>query len=149
MFDLVDVTRQVLSDTFARLFVNIAGFVYVKTKQGVPLPTRDVRSVSQVCVVACCRALLCVAGCVRVLLCVAGFCSVLQSVAGSVYIKDEAEYAAMGWLRLVGSLKSYFFFAKEPYKKDYILQKRPIILRSLQIDCVAGVFCSMLHGVAV
>ena len=67
MFDLVDVTRQVLSDTFARLFVNIAGFVYVKTKQGVPLPTRDVRTVSQVCVVVCCRALLCVAGCCCVL----------------------------------------------------------------------------------
>jgi len=39
----------------------------------------------------------------------------------------------MGWLRLVGSLKLYVSFAKEPYKKDYILQKRPIILRSLLI----------------
>jgi len=37
----------------------------------------------------------------------------------------------MGWLRLVGSLKLQVSFAKEPYKKDYILQKRPIILRSL------------------
>jgi len=36
---------------------------------------------------------------------------------------------AMGWLRLVGSLK----FAKEPYRRDYILQKRPMILRSLLI----------------
>jgi len=35
----------------------------------------------------------------------------------------------MGWLRLVGSLKLYVSFAKEPYKRDYILQKRPIILR--------------------
>jgi len=33
----------------------------------------------------------------------------------------------MGWLRLVGSLKLYVFFAKEPYKRDYILQKRPMI----------------------
>jgi len=38
---------------------------------------------------------------------------------------------AMGWLRLVGSLKLQVSFAKEPYKTDYILQKRPIISRSL------------------
>ena len=37
----------------------------------------------------------------------------------------------MGWLRLAGSLKLYVSFAKEPYKRDYILQKRPILLRSL------------------
>jgi len=36
-------------------------------------------------------------------------------------------------LRLVGSLKLQVSFAKEPYKKDYILQKRRIILRSLLI----------------
>jgi len=36
-------------------------------------------------------------------------------------------------VRLVGCLKLCFFFAKEPYKKDYILQKRLIILRSLLI----------------
>jgi len=39
----------------------------------------------------------------------------------------------MGWLRLVGSLKLYVSFAKEPYKRDNILQKRPPILRSLPI----------------
>jgi len=39
-------------------------------------------------------------------------------------------YMCMGWLRLVGSLKFRSLFAKEPYKRDYILQKRPIILRS-------------------
>jgi len=39
----------------------------------------------------------------------------------------------MGWLRLVGSLKLQVSFAKEPYKRDDILQKRPIILRSLLI----------------
>jgi len=37
----------------------------------------------------------------------------------------------MGWLRLVGSLKLQVSFAKEPYKRDDILQKRPILLRSL------------------
>ena len=39
----------------------------------------------------------------------------------------------MEWLRLPGSLKLYVSFAKEPYKRDYILQKRPIIVRSLLI----------------
>jgi len=39
----------------------------------------------------------------------------------------------MGWLRLVGSLKLQFSLAQEPHKRDYILQKRPIILRSLLI----------------
>ena len=37
----------------------------------------------------------------------------------------------MGWLRLVGSLKLQVSLAKEPYKRDDILQKRPMILRSL------------------
>jgi len=39
----------------------------------------------------------------------------------------------MGWLRLVGSFKLQVSFAKETYKRDDILQKRPIILMSLQI----------------
>ena len=37
-------------------------------------------------------------------------------------------------VRLVCSLKLQVPFAKEPYKTDYILQKRPIILRSLLIE---------------
>jgi len=39
----------------------------------------------------------------------------------------------MGWLRLVGSSKVQGSFAKEPYNRDYIPQKRPMILRSLLI----------------
>ena len=39
----------------------------------------------------------------------------------------------MGWLRLEGSSKLQVSFAKEPYKRDYIVQKRPIILGSLLI----------------
>jgi len=39
----------------------------------------------------------------------------------------------MRWLRLVGYLKLQVSFAKEPYKRDNILQKRPVILRSLPI----------------
>ena len=70
---------------------------------------------------------------------------------------------AMGWLRLVGTLKLHVSFAKEPYTRDDILQKRPLILRSLIIVatpynilpphtsatlCVA-VCCSVLQCVAV
>jgi len=39
----------------------------------------------------------------------------------------------MGWLRLLGSSNLQVSFAKEPYKRDYILQKRPILLKSLLI----------------
>jgi len=39
----------------------------------------------------------------------------------------------MGWLRIVGSLKLYASFLKELYKRDYILQKRPIISHILDI----------------
>ena len=39
----------------------------------------------------------------------------------------------MGWLQLVGSIKLYVSFAKETYERGHILQKRPIILRSLLI----------------
>jgi len=39
----------------------------------------------------------------------------------------------MGWLRLAGSLKLWVSSAKEPYERDDILQKRPVILRSLLI----------------
>ena len=46
---------------------------------------------------------------------------------------NRASSKAMGWLRLVGSLKLYVSVAKEPYTRDYILQKRPTVLRSLLI----------------
>jgi len=46
-----------------------------------------------------------------------------------VYIYIYDLLAAMGWLRSVGSLKLYVSFAREPYKRDDILQKRPMILR--------------------
>jgi len=37
----------------------------------------------------------------------------------------------MGWLCLVGSIKLEVSFAKKLYKRDNILQKRPIILSML------------------
>jgi len=55
----------------------------------------------------------------------------------------------MGWLRLVGSLKLQVSFAKEPYKRDYILQKTPIILRSLLIVATPhrSSVCDMTYSV--
>ena len=44
------------------------------------------------------------------------------SIGGILHV-----FGGMGWLRLVGSFKLYVSFAKEPFKRDYILQKRPII----------------------
>jgi len=73
-----------------------------------------------------CVADMCIAVCVCVLYCV-----------------------CMVWLRLVGSLKSLVSFAKEPYKRDNILQKRPIILRSLLIVATPTSECVVnrsLHG---
>jgi len=43
----------------------------------------------------------------------------------------HASHSNMGWLRSVGSLNWQVSFTKEPYKRDDILQKRPVILRSL------------------
>ena len=50
-----------------------------------------------------------------------------------LHVRRVLIYTPMGWLRLVGLIKSYVSFAKEPYKTDNILQKRPNILRSLLI----------------
>jgi len=52
----------------------------------------------------------------------------------SLYVCEMSQKSAMGWLRLVGSLKLQVSFAKESYKRDHILQKRPMILRILQIE---------------
>ena len=58
---------------------------------------------------------------------------------------NEWMMAYMGWLRLVGSLKTYVFFAKEPYKRDDNLQKRLIILRSLLIIANPGYMRMRCH----
>ena len=58
--------------------------------------------------------------------------NVCMALGGRTYI--HRALWAMGWLlRLVGSLKLQVSFAKEPSKREDILQKRPIILRSLPI----------------
>jgi hypothetical protein len=52
----------------------------------------------------------------------------------------------MGWLHVVSSIKLQVSFAKEPYERDDILQKRPIILRSLLIVATPYVDKSDLFG---
>ena len=61
----------------------------------------------------------------------------MESYSSEIYDAVECEYHTypyLGWLRVVGSFKLQVSFAKEPYKGDYIQQKRPIILRSLLIE---------------
>ena len=55
----------------------------------------------------------------------------------------------MGWLRLVGSSKKQVSFAKEPYTRDAILQKRPIILRSLLIVATPHVHTQLDQDVSL
>jgi len=44
-----------------------------------------------------------------------------------LHVRRVLIYTPMGWLRLVGLIKSYVSFAKEPYKREYILPKRRMI----------------------
>jgi len=85
------------------------------------------------CIVAvCCSVFKSVAVCFSVFQCVAGKdADPIWQIA--ILVDSTSIIAAVGWLRLVGSLKIQVSFAKEPYKKDDILQKRPIVLRSLLI----------------
>jgi len=83
-------------------------------------------------VAMCCSALQCVAMRCRVLQCVAMCFSVLQCVAICRRVLQcvgipSTVLEGIGWLPLVGSLKSKVSFAKETYKRDDTLQKRPVI----------------------
>jgi len=52
--------------------------------------------------------------------------------------RDEAWTRNMGRLRLVGSIKSQISFAKEPYKRDDILQKGHLIDPTDRSHPIAG-----------
>ena len=73
--------------------------------------------------------------CVSLLSCVSLIFFVCLSHCCRVACPSYASH--MGWLRSVGALKLQVSFAKEPYKRDYILQQRPIILRSLLIEATS------------
>jgi len=49
---------------------------------------------------------------------------------------SHVPHSCMGWLRLVGSLKLLVSFAKEPYERGYILQRRHVIFRSSLIGAI-------------
>jgi len=92
------------------------------------------------CAAVCCRVAQCAAVCRSVPQCGAVWRSVLQFDRvdmGPCVLQCAAvcccEHTTMRWLRLVGSLKTQVSFAKEPYKRDYILQKRLIFVKSLLI----------------
>jgi len=58
--------------------------------------------------------------------------------------------SAMQWLRLVGSLKLQVSFAKERYKRDDILQKRPIIFAiQYSVARCFAVCCSVLQCIVM
>ena len=77
--------------------------------------------------------LQCVAVCCSVLQCVAVFAVWERGEDGenvdswATMVQYEVQQPGMGLLRLVGSLKLQVSFAKEPSKRDHILQKKPII----------------------
>jgi len=58
---------------------------------------------------------------------------ITPSISISLPLEVHHDLRDMWWLRLVGSLNLQASFAKEPYKRDYILQKRAMILWSLLI----------------
>ena len=69
----------------------------------------------------CCSVLQCVAVCCSVVQCVAVCCSLLLT---------HSRYGVATTSRL---LKIIGLFCERALKRDYILQKRPLILRSLRI----------------
>jgi len=82
------------------------------------------------CLVVCCSVSQCVAA---LELSQKGVFHTKEVLNSDPFPGPDLEFMNMGWLRLVGSLKLQVSFAKEPYKTDDILQKRPKILRSLLI----------------
>jgi len=67
--------------------------------------------------------------------------SMISSVSGMRSAEQWGmTHIYIGWLWLVGSLKLYFSFAKEPYQRDYILQTRRMIWRSLLIVAAPGAY---------
>jgi len=85
-----------------------------------------------VCVCVCVCACACACVCVCFYVSMSMFC-VCVIINKQVIEVNPPNISCMGWLRLVGSLKLKDSVAKGPYKRDDILQKRPIILRSLLI----------------
>ena len=72
------------------------------------------------------------------------FFSLLKKNLLNLFCVQESNTSIMERLRLVGSLKLQVSFTKEPSKKDDILKKRPITLRSLLIVATPYTFFPLL-----
>jgi len=111
---------------FSRSIFWVTGtpFTHVKARMKIwGLPWKRVWDVLEMCLR--CTCLRCTANWLKILAVV-----IILSFRSPPSV-DANTY--MGWLRLVGSLKLQASFAKKPYKRDDILQKRRIILMSLLI----------------
>jgi len=63
----------------------------------------------------------------------AAVCAVWIGYGTQLHALRDA-HSSMRWRWLVGSIELWVSFAKETYKRDYILQKRPIILSMLLLE---------------
>ena len=81
------------------------------------------------CVCVCVYVCMCVCVCVCVCVWMCENACVCVFVGFFLWLCVSASYRQlmMGWLRWVGSIKLQVSFAKGPYKRDYILHKRPRI----------------------
>jgi len=146
---LFDCTRHAVCNVLQRVAVCCSVLQCVAVC--IPHIFRQHTAYSTQCVAVRCSAVCCSAVCCSAPQCVFGIsfdytrhavrCNVLHhitlqdiAVHCNMFFADFRLHTScslicsMGWLRLVGSLKWKVSFAKEPYKRDYILQKRPMIL---------------------
>ena len=107
--------------TYIYIYIYIHIYIYRKMYIGTYIGVSC--KILQSCVTRCCGFSL------------AMHCNILQHTASYCHTLQHTAIHknVTGWLRLVGSLKSQVSFAKEPCKRDFILQNRPVILRSLRI----------------
>jgi len=63
-------------------------------------------------------------------------------------IPESCAYTIMGWLRLVGSLKLWVFFAGYRLFYRALLQRRPVILRSQKCTVYTTIMSIYHYGVA-
>jgi len=81
------------------------------------------------CVTVCYRLSLCVAWCYSAFQCVAVYFSVLQSLTQLKWVECAALRCGEWVLVPISEGTWHVSFAKEPYKRDHILHKRPITFR--------------------
>jgi len=123
------------------MYVNVNVYIYIYTHTHTQLQYRPV--LCDACVLQsmlqCVAVIVTVQNCAVcwsvlrcIVFCIAMCCSVRCSALQCVALCVSSNLATMGWLRLVGSIKLISRIDKiEPYKRDHILHKRPMILSIL------------------